>query len=223
MRVVIARCSVTYSGRLETTLPSAIRALILKDDGSIAVHSDDKAYKPLNWMTRPRYVLLPPLDSVNISNPVDWVFGNAKERLCVTLYDVVSDSQHVLEMESDGLSKVGTEKHLQAWLAQHPERLGAGWAFLAREYPSGAGPVDLLMLDEAGKTCAVEVKRVASLGAVDQVSRYTEALGKDGATVRGVLVAFDVRPRARALAESRGFTWIEVDKEEVLNDLRRGR
>lgn len=218
MRLVVALCSVTYGGRLDTVLPAAVRAILLKRDGSVAVHSDDRAYKPQNWMTQPRHVETPPPGQATPETPVTWIFGNSKETLVITIEEVLTDTEHALDIAEPGLTKTGTEKELQAWLAEHPELFGAGWQFVAREYPTGAGPVDLLMMDEDGCRVAVEVKRTASIGAVDQVSRYVEAIAADGKPVKGLVVAFDVRPRARLLAEQRGFMWLEVDKAQFLDE-----
>lgn len=216
MRIVIAECTVEYTGRLTTWLPPAVRAIIIKTDGSVTVHSDDKGYKPLNWMTKPAHFEIPPLRE---DGTAEWVFGNSKERLVIYLHSVITDTQHTLSLSEPGLKKKGTEKELQGWLSQNPQQFGTDWQFIAREYPTGEGPVDLLMLNEEGERVAVEVKRVASIGAVDQISRYVGALKRDypQEPIHGCLIAFDVRPRARLLIEQRGFHWREIDKEEFLN------
>lgn len=217
MRIVIANCSVEYTGRLTTWLPIATRAIIIKADGSVTVHSDDKGFKPLNWMTKPVHFETPP---VYPNRTVEWVFGNSKEQLVIHIHSIYTDTQHKLSLSEPGLKKKGTEKELQGWLSLNPQQFGENWQFIAKEYPTGAGPVDLLMLDEKGERVAVEVKRVAFIGAVDQVSRYVEALliNNPLEKFRGCLIAFDVRPRTRSLAEQRGFSWLEVDKDEFLNN-----
>lgn len=171
MRVLIARCAVVYSGRLDTTLAPAVRAILLKADGSVAVHTD-AALAAKNWMVRPTSVYLPPVGRASRRRPVTWTFATSRESLTITITSVLADTEHALEVADPGLVKRGTERDLQAWLARHPDRLGDGHVFLAREHPTGAGPVDLMTLAPDGVRVAVEVKRVASIGAVDQVSRY---------------------------------------------------
>lgn len=222
MRVLIARCKVVYSGRLDTTLAPAVRAILIKADGSVAVHTD-AALAAKNWMVRPTRVYVPPLARASRRRPVTWTFATSRETLAITISEVLADTEHALEAADPGLVKRGTERDLQAWLARHPDTLGEGHVLLAREHPTGAGPVDLMVLGPDGIPVAVEVKRVASLGAVDQVSRYVEALTADGSECRGMIAAFDVRPRARDLALSRGFAWVEIDKESFLADLSAGR
>jgi RecB family endonuclease NucS len=213
MRIVVAHCHVTYIGRSDTVLPGAVRAIMIKSDGSVAIH-DDVALQPRNWMVRPRTVVQPPLAR---RGETEWIFGNAREKLTIRLQNVLSDVNLPLDGDAPPLVKKGTERELQRWLAAYPDAWAPGWVFCAREFPTGAGPVDLLMLDQDGTRVAVEVKRVAAPGAVDQVSRYTEALAKDGEPVHGAVVAWDVRPRARALAEQRGFDWIEVDRSTLID------
>lgn len=208
-----------YAGRLTTSLAPAVRAIIMKGD-CIAVHAESSGIKPLNWMVTSTEIDMP--DYRDSDTPTVWRFATKKEALTVTLHDVLSDTHFILDSTEPGLEKTGTEVELQAWLADHPEALGDGYTFVDREYPTGAGPVDILARDETGCPVAVEVKRVASMLAVDQVSRYTSALDQSGEfdqPVKGLVVAFDVRPRARKLAEQRGFTWVELDKDAVLRDL----
>jgi RecB family endonuclease NucS len=205
MRIVVAVCSVIYSGRGDTKLPIATRAIIIKDDGAISIHSDF-GNKPLNYMGKGNIhteVVDPKLGKV-------WNFDTRKENLQIRLIAILSDSNHTLEMEEPGLLRDGTEPQLQAWLAENPEALGQGYTLVKREYPTGAGPVDLLVRDEEGKPVAVEVKRVAMLGAVDQVRRYVEALapGKGFSEVRGIIAALDVRPKTAELAAKRGIEYV---------------
>jgi RecB family endonuclease NucS len=213
MRVLIARCAVQYSGRLHTTLQEAVRAIIIKADGSVTVHSDD-GYRAINWMTRPTAVDMPQQAAL----PYTWTFSTRSETLTITIADVLSDTDHHLDHAPPALVKKGTERELQAWLAMNPVLLAPGLVFRAREYPTGAGPVDLVYDAPDGALIPVEVKRVASINGVDQLSRYVEALATEFGTrpIRGLLAAFDVRPRARLLAESRGLNWVEVDKDRFL-------
>jgi len=212
MRIIIAECSVSYEGRLSTKLPPAIRAIFLKDDGSIAVHSDDKAYKPLNWMTKSKTIIVPPLQQL----PVEWVFANKKEELKILFYNIHHDSSHVLEKVEPGLQKRGTENDLQKWLFDNPQVFNENWIPIAREYPTGAGPVDLFFHDPVSDTWhVVEVKRTAHIHGVDQLSRYVEALvrAEPHKVFVGSIAAFEVKPTAKKLAESRGFHFVELGRD----------
>jgi RecB family endonuclease NucS len=208
MRLVIARCRVDYEGRLAAHLPEAVRLLMVKADGCVAVHADGGAYKPLNWMNAP---------NVLREQPGRWEITNPKgERLTIELLDVLSDT--TWEMGADpGLQKDGVEAHLQELLAAAPHVLGDGLTLVRREYPTALGPVDLLCRDAAGLTVAIEVKRRGELDGVEQLSRYVERLTLDSSlgTIRGMFVAQVVKPQARLLAEARGFTVIEVDYDEL--------
>jgi len=204
MRLVIARCTVDYEGRLSAHLPEATRLLMVKADGCVAVHADGGAYKPLNWMNAPNTLV--ELDG-------RWEVTNPKgERLVITLHEVVSDSEHPLG-EDPGLQKDGVEAHLQELLADRPEVLERGLQVIRREYPTALGPVDLLCVDVDGRTVAVEIKRRGEMDGVEQVARYVERLDMDSrlAPVRGMLAAQSVAPQARTLAEARGVTVVEVD------------
>src|SRR5690606_33854493 len=204
MRLVIARCTVDYEGRLSAHLPEATRLLMVKADGCVAVHADGGAYKPLNWMNAPNTLV--ELDG-------RWEVTNPKgERLVITLHEVVSDSEHPLG-EDPGLQKDGVEAHLQELLADRPEVLERGLRVIRREYPTALGPVDLLCVDVDGRTVAVEIKRRGEMDGVEQVARYVERLDMDSrlAPVRGMLAAQSVAPQARTLAEARGVTVVEVD------------
>jgi RecB family endonuclease NucS len=211
MRLVVARCIVDYSGRLEAHLPEAVRLLMVKADGCVAVHADGGAYKPLNWMNAP---------NVLEDQPDRWTVTNAKgERLEITLLDVLSDTSFVFG-DDPGLTKDGVEAHLQQLLAEHPGTLADGLELVRREYPTDIGPVDLLCRDTTGAYIAVEVKRRGEIDGVEQLRRYIERLDRDPLLrpVGGIFAAQRVKPQARVLAAERGITWVEVDY-----DLLRGR
>lgn len=204
MRILVAKCSVSYRGRGDTVLSAAVRMVMVKRDGSVSIHADDRAFKPLNWM-------LTPCEFSEYSDEEDevqvWVFESKKDRLEIRLLEVYSDTEHELEPLEPGLSRKWTESDLQAWIAANPEEaFGEGWIVLGREFPTGAGPVDLFMRDPNGCHVAVEVKRVASMPAVDQVLRYVDALHdiEEFQDARPVIAAFDIRPRTVLLAEKRG-------------------
>jgi RecB family endonuclease NucS len=208
VRVVIARCSVDYEGRLAAHLPEAVRLIMVKADGCVAVHADGGAYKPLNWMNAPNTLR---------EEPSRWVIANPKgERLVITLHDVLSDSSWELGRDP-GLQKDGVEADLQELLAAAPHVLGEGFVLVRREYPTELGPVDLLLRDAEGNTVAVEVKRRGEIDGVEQLSRYVERLAADSSlgSVRGMLVAQIVKPQARVLATARGFAVLEVDYDEL--------
>jgi RecB family endonuclease NucS len=204
MRLVIASCTVDYTGRLTAHLPLATRLLMLKADGSISIHADDRAYKPLNWMN-------PPCRLVEESDR--WTVTAAKgEQLVITLGEVFLDVERDLG-DDPGLSKDGVEAHLQELLAANPALLGEGWRVIRREHPTDIGPVDLLCLDHTGATVAVEVKRMGEIAGVEQLARYLERLELDPRLrpVRGVFAAQTIKPQARVLAESRGIHCVELD------------
>jgi RecB family endonuclease NucS len=204
VRLVIARCQVDYVGRLTAHLPTATRLLLVKADGSVSVHADDRAYKPLNWMSPPCRLV----ESEGL-----WTVTNAAgERLLVTLDEVLHDSRHELGVDP-GLVKDGVEAHLQELLAAHVEVLGTGWTLVRREHPTPIGPVDLLVRDDEGGTVAVEVKRRGEIDGVEQLTRYLDLLNRDPllAPVRGVLAAQELRPQARTLARDRGIGCVTLD------------
>ncbi|MDR9451564.1 MAG: endonuclease NucS [Acidimicrobiia bacterium] len=208
MRLMIARCSVDYEGRLTAHLPMATRLIMVKADGCVAIHADGGAYKPLNWMNAPNY--LEEREGV-------WVVTNPRgERLVITIDEVLQDSS--LEMGLDpGLEKDGVEAHLQNLLAEHPDVLEAGLTLIRREFPTDLGPVDLLCHDEAGGTVAVEIKRRGEIDGVEQLARYLERLNLDArlAPVRGIFAAQSIKPQAKVLAEARGIGAVEVDYDEL--------
>jgi RecB family endonuclease NucS len=208
VRLVIARCSVDYVGRLTAHLPAATRLLMVKADGSVSIHADDRAYKPLNWMSPPCRLE---------EAPGVWrVVNKAGEELRITLDEVFHDTSYDLGVDP-GLVKDGVEAHLQELLAAAPQMLGAGFTLVRREYPTAIGPVDLLCRDSSGATVAVEIKRRATLDAVEQLTRYLELLNRDPllAPVAGILAAQAIAPQARTLAEDRGIRCAVVDYDEL--------
>jgi len=208
VRLVIARCTVNYIGRLEASLPEATRLIMVKADGCVAIHADGGAYKPLNWMNAPNEIREFP-DRWEITNPKD-------ERLVINLLQVLSDVSHELG-DDPGLSKDGVEAHLQELLAADPTVIEDGLILIAREYPTAIGPVDLLCRASDGTTVAVEIKRRGEIDGVEQLGRYLEYLRVDTSlgVLRGVFVAQSIKPQARTLAETRGLTWKEVDYDEL--------
>jgi endonuclease len=209
VRLIVARCEVRYSGRLSAFLPESTRLLILKDDGSVLVHADAGGYKPLNWMTPPT-VLEEDRESLVVRKRA----GRTEDRLEIRLLEVLSDVTHEMG-EAAGLEKDGVERELQEELAARPEALGEELRLVRREWPTDLGPVDLMCRDENAGWVAVEVKRVAGLEAVEQLSRYLERIRLDPARAacRGILAAQRFRPQAVTLAESRGIPCVEIDLE----------
>lgn len=205
MRLVIARCSVDYAGRLTAHLPSAPRLLLIKADGSVSIHADDRAYKPLNWMS-------PPCVLKEGDDGVWTVVNKAGEQLIITIEEMLHDSSHELGVDP-GLIKDGVEAHLQELLADRMETLGAGWTLIRREYPTAIGPVDILGRDADGATVAVEIKRRGDIDGVEQLTRYLELLNRDPhlAPVKGVFAAQEIKPQARVLATDRGISCAVLD------------
>jgi hypothetical protein len=218
--LVIARCQVDYAGRLTAHLPMAKRLILVKSDGSVSIHADDRAYKPLNWMSPPCTLteLAPPPPEDGISSrgePLTAVWevrGRDGDTLQILLGEVLHDSSHDLGLDP-GLQKDGVEAHLQALLAEHPETLGAGWSLVRREHLTPIGPVDLLCRDASGAYVAVEVKRRGDIDGVEQLTRYLELMRRDPllGPVSGVFAAQQIRPQARVLAEDRGISCVTVD------------
>ena len=212
MRLVIARCSVDYIGRLTAHLPMAPRLLLVKADGSVSVHADDRAYKPLNWMSPPCS-----LKDELVDGRGTWTVTNkAGEQLVITIEAVEHDSSHELGVDP-GLQKDGVEAELQRLLALHVETFGPGWQLVRREYPTAIGPVDLLCRDAAGTTVAVEIKRRGEIDGVEQLTRYLELLNRDPllAPVKGVFAAQEIKPQARVLATDRGIRCVVVDYDKL--------
>ena len=210
MRLVIARCSVEYEGRLTAHLPMAPRLILVKADGSVSVHADDRAYKPLNWMSPPCRTVF----DVDDDGVGTWTVTHLKtgDRLVVTVAEVVHDSSHELGVDP-GLQKDGVEAHLQQLLADQVETLGDRWTLVRREYGTAIGPVDLLVRDADGHAVAVEVKRRGEIDGVEQLTRYLELLNRDPvlAPVSGVFAAQEIKPQARVLAEDRGIRCVVLD------------
>ena len=212
MRLVIARCSVDYVGRLTAHLPLATRLLLVKADGSVLVHSDGGSYKPLNWMSPPCTLREELADGAGT-----WTVTNkAGEQLIITLEEVLHDSAHELGVDP-GLVKDGVEAHLQVLLAEHISTLGEGYRLVRREYPTPIGPVDILARDPEGLAVAVEIKRRGEIDGVEQLTRYLELLNRDSllAPVRGVFAAQEIKPQARVLAEDRGITCLVLDYDAL--------
>ena len=216
MRLVIARCSVDYTGRLNAHLPLATRLLVHKGDGSLLVHSDGGSYKPLNWMSPPCTLILQAPDDADADDGVVelWKVTHAKtgDALLVRIYEVLHDTSHELGLDP-GLVKDGVEADLQRLLAEQVDVIGDGLTLVRREFPTAIGPVDLLLRDAAGGTIAVEVKRRGDIDGVEQLTRYLELLGRDPhlAPVTGVFAAQEIKPQARVLAADRGIRCVTLD------------
>ena len=219
MRLVIARCSVDDVGRLVAHLPMADRLLMVKADGSVSIHADDRAYKPLNWMTPPCTLEeqeITDVDGQDVGVRM-WIVENKKgEQLRITLEAVHSDYYYDLG-EDPGLVKDGVETHLQELLAEHITTLGDGYTLIRREYPTAIGPVDILCRDSDGATVAVEIKRRGGIDGVEQLSRYLELLNRDELLkpVQGVFAAQEIKPQARTLAEDRGIRCVTLDYQAL--------
>ncbi|MFL5865743.1 MAG: endonuclease NucS [Thermoleophilaceae bacterium] len=207
MRLIVARCEVTYTGRLTAVLPEALRLLMIKSDGSVLVHADTGSYKPQNWMTPPTVIEEEPGRMV-----VRRRAGASEDRLDIRIAEVLSDVEHDMG-EAAALEKEGAEVELQELLAASPERCGEGLRLVRREFPTDIGPVDLMCLDGDEAYVAVEIKRVGTIEAVEQLSRYLERIheAQGFGSCRGVLAAQTIKPQARRLAESRGIGCAEVD------------
>jgi endonuclease len=208
MRLLIARCTVNYSGRLDAHLPEAIRLIMVKADGCVAIHADGGAYKPLNWMNAPNRL---------IEEAGEWRVTNAKgEQLLITIHEVISEASADMGVDP-GLQKDGVEAHLQELLAAQPETIDEGTILVRREYPTDIGPVDLLCRDEQGGAIAVEIKRRGEIDGVEQLTRYLEFLNRDGnlRPVRGIFAAQEIKPQARVLAEDRGIRCLVLDYDEL--------
>lgn len=208
MRLVVARCTVDYVGRLTAHLPEAVRLIMVKADGCVAVHADGGAYKPLNWMNAP--------NRLNTDDPETWTVTNPKgERLVIRLEEILSDSS--MEFGDDpGLEKDGVEAHLQELLAEHSESV-LDLSLVRREYPTDIGPVDLLCKAADGTTVAVEIKRRGEIDGVEQLTRYLDFLNRDPLLrpVRGMFVAQSIKPQAKVLAGDREIVTLEVDYDEL--------
>ena len=205
---MIALCRVDYLGRLTAHLPSARRLLLVKADGSVSIHADDRAYKPLNWMSPPCR-----LTETTDGELAVWVVENKSgEQLRITIEEIEHDSSHELGVDP-GLVKDGVEAHLQELLAEHIELLGEGYTLVRREYITAIGPVDILCRDADGRSVAVEIKRRGEIDGVEQLTRYLELLNRDTllAPVTGVFAAQQIKPQARTLAADRGIRCLTLD------------
>jgi len=208
VRLVIAKCSVDYAGRLSAHLPLAMRLLIVKADGSVLVHSDGGSYKPLNWMSPPCRLA---------ESASEWVVtGKSGETLTLHIDEIISDASYALG-DDPGLVKDGVESHLQELLAIQLHLLGDGWRLIRREYPTAIGPVDLMCRDALGTSVAIEVKRRGEIDGVEQLTRYLDLLNRDPmlAPVHGIFAAQEIRPQARVLAEDRGIRCVTLDYETM--------
>ena len=208
MRLVVARCSVKYEGRLDAHLPEAVRLVMVKADGCVAIHSDGGAYKPLNWMNAPNTI---------VETDEQWVVTNPKgETLTITFHEIHVETNHELG-EDPGLQKDGVEAHLQELLAALPESVQPGLSLVRREWPTAIGPVDLMCIDLDGNYVAVEIKRRGEIDGVEQLARYLEVLRADANLVglRGVFVAQLIKPQAKVIAEQRSIACVEVDYDDL--------
>ncbi|GAB3704197.1 endonuclease NucS [Mariniluteicoccus flavus] len=230
MRLVIARCQVDYAGRLTAHLPPATRLILVKADGSVSIHADDRAYKPLNWMSPPctltvrePQVVGGAQDEAAVPSALDaevtevWeVRGKDGDTLQISIFELLHDSHHELGVDP-GLQKDGVEAHLQELLADNPETFGPGWTVVRREHMTAIGPVDLLCRDAGGAYVAVEVKRRGEIDGVEQLTRYLDLMRRDPllGDVRGVFAAQQIKPQARVLATDRGIDCLTVDYDAL--------
>ncbi len=220
MRLVIARCSVDYAGRLSAHLPLATRLLLVKADGSVLVHSDSLSYKPLNWMSPPctLTVMEPEPEQADAGVVELWRVAQAKtaDLLVISIHEILHDSAHELGVDP-GLQKDGVEAHLQKLLAEQIELLGDGHRLVRREYMTAIGPVDILATDATGASVAVEIKRRGDIDGVEQLTRYLELMNRDPllAPVTGVFAAQEIKPQARTLAQDRGIRCLLLDYDAM--------
>ena len=226
VRIVIADCSVDYEGRLRAHLPRATRLLMVKNDGSVLIHSDGGSYKPLNWMSPPCSLLVADYDEIPDSTREDldtdvqqlWTVQAAKsdDRLLIRVYEVIHEHAHDLGVDP-GLIKDGVEADLQRLLAEQIETLGKGYSLVRREYPTAIGPVDIMAIDGEGEHVAIEIKRHGGIDGVEQLTRYCELLNRDPllTPVRGIFAAQTITPQARTLAQDRGFECLILDYDDM--------
>lgn len=216
MQLTVARCSVSYTGRGDTMLPEAVRVIIVKADGAVSIHHD-QGNKPLNYMGKDNV-----FTQVEGEDALYWNFDTKiksertriTENLQIRITEILSQVDLPVDVDNSVLERDGTEHQLQAWLAENPEVLGEGFTFVQREYPTGAGPVDLLVQDASGTPVVVEVKRVAMLGAVDQATRYISALQESEGfeDAKAIVAALDIRPNTQKLADKRGVRTVVLPK-----------
>jgi RecB family endonuclease NucS len=220
VRLVIARCSVDYAGRLSAHLPVATRLLLVKADGSVLVHSDSLSYKPLNWMSPPCTLSTVDPEQAQLDAGVTeiWKVTQAKtaDLLVISIHEILHDSSHELGIDP-GLQKDGVESDLQKLLAEQIELLGDGYHLVRREYMTAIGPVDILARDAAGASIAVEIKRRGDIDGVEQLTRYLELMNRDPhlAPVSGVFAAQEIKPQARTLAQDRGIRCVLLDYDAM--------
>ena len=216
MRLVIARCSVDYAGRLSAHLPLATRLLLLKADGSVLVHSDALSYKPLNWMSPPCTFAVLDTDkaAADLGVIATWKVQQVKtaDLLVISIHEILHDTSHDLGVDP-GLTKDGVEADLQRLLAAQIELLGEGYRLVRREFMTAIGPVDILATDARGASVAVEIKRRGDIDGVEQLTRYLELMNRDPhlAPVAGVFAAQEIKPQARTLALDRGIRLVTLD------------
>ena len=213
MRLVIANCTVDYSGRLDAHLSEAVRLIMIKADGCISIHADGGAYKPLNWMNAPNSIH----ESTDDDDELTWLVTNEKnEKLTIKLHELISDFSQDMGIDP-GLQKDGVEAHLQELLAANVDKISDGMVLVRREYPTDIGPVDLLCRDSRGEAVAVEIKRRGEIDGVEQLSRYLDYLNRDGnlRPVSGIFAAQEIKPQARVLAEDRGIKCFLLDYDEL--------
>jgi RecB family endonuclease NucS len=216
MRIVIARCTVNYVGRLTAHLPEATRVIMMKADGSVLIHSDGGSYKPLNWMSPPCTTRIAIDDTPDDVAEIWTVENKAGEQLVIHIHETLGETSHELGQDP-GLIKDGVEAHLQILLATHVTVLGDDWSVVRREFPTAIGPVDLLCKDAKGATVAVEIKRRGEIDGVEQLTRYLELLNRDPilAPVSGIFAAQEIKPQARTLAEDRGIRCVVLDYDAL--------
>lgn len=216
MRLIVARCQVDYAGRLTAHLPLATRVIMVKNDGSVLIHSDGGSYKPLNWMSPP--CTLREGVAEDDADIVEWLVSATKsdDTLRIRIEEILSDTSYDLGVDP-GLQKDGVEKHLQELLAEHTAALGAGMSLVRREYMTAIGPVDLLCKDAGGGSVAVEIKRRGEIDGVEQLTRYLELMNRDPhlRPVKGIFAAQEIKPQARTLAEDRGIECVIVNYDEL--------
>ena len=214
MRLVVARCQVDYAGKLTAHLPMATRLLLVKNDGSVLVHSDGGSYKPLNWMNPPCSLV----EQTAVDGTLEWLVAAQKtdDTLRIQIEEVLHDSAHDLGVDP-GLQKDGVEKHLQELLAEHTASLGECMTLVRREHMTAIGPVDLLCRDASGSSIAVEIKRRGEIDGVEQLTRYLELMNRDPhlRPVRGIFAAQEIKPQARTLATDRGIECVVVDYDAL--------
>jgi RecB family endonuclease NucS len=220
VRLVIARCSVDYAGRLSAHLPLATRLLLVKSDGSVLVHSDSLSYKPLNWMSPPctLTVMEPEPEQAEAGVTQLWRVAQAKtaDLLVISIHEILHDTSHELGIDP-GLQKDGVEAHLQKLLAEQIELVGEGHRLVRREYMTAIGPVDILATDATGASVAIEIKRRGDIDGVEQLTRYLELMNRDPllAPVTGVFAAQEIKPQARTLAQDRGIRCLLLDYDAM--------